>query len=174
MIIFVSSFMQGKKKFTQIHHTNKTTIYLSCQAMNENIIKPIKISSHMDIPVLENLVPAGFPSPVQGLPSDSIDLNKELIDHPSSTFCARVSGNSMIDCGISDGDLLIIDKSLSPVNGSVAVCFIDGEFTLKKISLRNDGLYLVPANRKYPEIKVSEESNFQVWGIVIHVIKSIK
>lgn len=142
--------------------------------MNKNIIKPIKISSHIDIPVLENPVPAGFPSPVQGLPSDSIDLNRELIDHPSSTFCARVSGNSMIECGISDGDLLIIDKSLSPANGSVSVCFIDGEFTLKKISLRNDGLYLVPANRKYAEIKVSEESNFQVWGIVTHVIKSIK
>ena len=142
--------------------------------MHENNIKPVEISSHIDIPVLENPVPAGLPSPAQGLPSDSIDLNKELIHHPSSTFCAKVSGNSMIDCGISDGDMLIIDKSLPPANGSVAVCFIDGEFTLKKISLRADGLYLVPANRKYPEIQVSEDSNFQVWGIVTYVIKSIK
>lgn len=142
--------------------------------MNDNIINRLEISSECPLPMLESLIPAGFPSPMQGLPCDAIDLNRELIHHPSSTFCARVAGNSMINCGISDGDLLIIDKSLTPHTGAVAVCFIDGEFTLKKIEIRKDGVYLIPANENYPEIKVAEDSNFQVWGIVTYIIKSLK
>ena len=78
----------------------------------------------------------------------------------------------MIDSGICDGDLLIIDKSLDPHDGAIAVCFVDGEFTLKRIAIRHDGVYLVPANPKFKEIKVSEESNFQVWGIVTYIIKA--
>ena len=80
----------------------------------------------------------------------------------------------MIDCGINDGDLLIIDKALTPHDGSIAVCYIDGDFTVKRISLRNDGIYLMPANSKYQPIPVSEESNFQVWGIVTHIIKTVR
>lgn len=128
----------------------------------------------MNISFIENNVPAGFPSPAQDQNSDSLDLNRELINSPSSTFCARVSGDSMIDCGINDGDLLIIDKALVPHDGSIAVCFIDGDFMVKRISIKEDGLYLMPENRSYKPIKVSEESNFQVWGIVTHIIKSVK
>lgn len=119
-------------------------------------------------------VPAGFPSPAQDCDGDTIDLNKELIRHPAATFCARVSGNSMRDCGIGDGDLLIIDKSLLPRDGCVAVCFIDGEFTLKRIAIRRDGIWLVPANPDYPELHVTEGCNFQVWGIVSFVVKDMK
>ena len=119
-------------------------------------------------------VPAGFPSPAQDKAGDSIDLNRELIPHPASTFCARVAGDSMRDCGIDDGDLLVIDKSLYPRDGDVAVCFVDGEFTLKRISLRRDGLWLEPANPAYPSLHVSEGSNFQVWGIVSYVIKGMR
>lgn len=131
----------------------------------ENITEPI--------PALDSAIPAGFPSPAEGLPSDSIDLNRELISHPSSTFCARVTGDSMIESGISDGDILIIDKSLEARNGSIAVCFYDGEFTLKRISIKSDGLYLEPSNPRYTTIKVTEDANFNVWGIVTYVIKSI-
>ncbi len=126
------------------------------------------------IPTLESAIPAGFPSPAEGLPSDSIDLNRELIAHPSSTFCARVTGDSMIESGIADGDLLIIDKSLDAHNGSIAVCFVDGEFTLKRLSIRADGLYLEPSNPRYTAIKVTEDSNFNIWGIVTYVIKSTR
>ena len=79
----------------------------------------------------------------------------------------------MIDCGINDGDLLIIDKSLTPHDGSIAVCFVDGDFTVKRLAIKSDGIYLIPANKNYPPISVSEESNFQVWGIVTHIIKSV-
>lgn len=118
-------------------------------------------------------VAAGFPSPAQEIPAQGIDLNRELIRHPATTFCARVSGNSMRDCYIEDGDLLVIDRSLLPHDGSIAVCFIDGEFTLKRIAVRREGLYLMPANEAYRPIHVTEDSNFQVWGVVTYVIKSV-
>ena len=142
----------------------------------ENNVEIIELNGGetMNISFIENKVPAGFPSPAQDRDSDCIDLNRELISNPSSTFCARVSGDSMIDCGINDGDLLIIDKALTPHDGSIAVCFIDGDFTVKRIAIKDDGLYLMPENKSYKPIKVSEESNFQVWGIVTHIIKTVR
>jgi SOS-response transcriptional repressors (RecA-mediated autopeptidases) len=131
----------------------------------------IKEKHDLDISLIDNRVQAGFPSPAQGINSDSIDLNKELIKYPSATFCAKVSGDSMIGCGINDGDLLIVDKSITPQDGCIAVCFIDGEFTVKKLSIKADGIYLVPANSRYPLIHIPEDANFQVWGIVSYVIK---
>ena len=121
----------------------------------------------------EGRVQAGFPSPAQGEYADSIDLNRALITNPEATFCARVIGNSMVDAGINEGDLLIIDRSLTPHDGSIAVCFIDGDFTVKRLSLRDDGFYLTPANASFPEMKVGEESKFVVWGVVSHINKRV-
>lgn len=143
--------------------------------MEEKIeIKELNRGENVNISFLESKVPAGFPSPAQDSDSDILDLNRELISSPSSTFCARVTGDSMIDCGIDDGDILIIDKALTPHDGSIAVCYIDGDFTVKRISIKENGIYLVPENKRYEPIKVSEESNFQVWGIVTHIIKPVK
>lgn len=121
----------------------------------------------------ETRVQAGFPSPAHGEYADSIDLNRALINNPAATFCARVIGNSMVDAGINEGDLLIIDRSLTPQNGNIAVCFVDGDFTVKRLSVREDGIYLTPANSQFPELKVDEESHFQVWGVVSHIIKRV-
>lgn len=121
----------------------------------------------------EGRVQAGFPSPAQGEYADTIDLNRALISNPAATFCARVIGNSMVDAGINEGDLLIIDRSLTPYDGSIAVCFIDGDFTVKRISIRDDGVYLTPANATFPELKVPEESSFQIWGVVSHIVKKV-
>ena len=79
----------------------------------------------------------------------------------------------MVDAGINEGDLLIIDRSLTPHDGSIAVCFIDGDFTVKRISIRDDGVYLTPANATFPELKVPEESSFQIWGVVSHIVKKV-
>jgi DNA polymerase V len=136
-------------------------------------IREIGENVSLKLAYLESSVPAGFPSPAQDSNGDSLDLNRELISNPSSTYCARVTGDSMIDCNICDGDLLIIDKSISPYDGSIAVCFLDGEFTVKRLSIEDNGVILVPANNYYPSIKVSEESNFQIWGIVTHIIKKV-
>ena len=125
----------------------------------------------MEIPLSEERVAAGFPSPADDYASTKLDLNRELIKNPASTFYARVSGLSMVDEGINDGDLLVIDKSLEPHDGSLAVCYIDGEFTLKRFE-RHDGYgLLMPANREFRPIKVTGENDFIIWGIVTYIIK---
>jgi DNA polymerase V len=133
-----------------------------------------KVSTELNIriPVVGESIRAGFPSPAEDFSDVSIDLNRELIKNPAATFFGRVRGDSMKDLGIDEGDLLVIDKSLEPADGKLAVCFIDGEFTLKLIRIEENGLWLMPANDKYKPIRVTEESDFEVWGIVVYVIKS--
>src|SRR5574344_398821 len=99
------------------------------------------VESEQALPMVEGGIAAGFPSPAQDYIDLSLDLNKELIDNPSSTFFGRVRGNSMIDAGIEDGDLLVIDKSLEPKDGDTAICFLDGEFTLKFVRIEKDVIY---------------------------------
>ena len=142
--------------------------------MDEIKISPLQPDEKtFGLQFFEGRLQAGFPSPAQGEYADTIDLNRALITNPAATFCARVIGNSMVDAGINEGDLLIIDRSLSPHNGNIAVCFIDGDFTVKRLSVRDDGVYLTPANSSFPELKVGEDSNFQIWGVVSHIIKRV-
>lgn len=137
---------------------------------NIDIFTP-QSNGSMEIPLSEERVAAGFPSPADDYASTKLDLNRELIKNPASTFYARVSGLSMVDEGINDGDLLVIDKSLEPHDGSLAVCYIDGEFTLKRFE-RHDGYgVLMPANREFRPIKVTGENDFIIWGIVTYIIK---
>jgi DNA polymerase V len=118
------------------------------------------------------LLTAGFPSPAADFIDLEIDLGKELIKNPSATFLGRVKGTSMVDVGISDGDLIIIDKSIKPETGQIAVCFLNGEFTVKKIRFVSNGCWLIPENKDFKSIFVSPNDEFMIWGIVIHVIKS--
>lgn len=137
-------------------------------------ISSIDLSQSSATTYYESRIQAGFPSPAQDAYGDVIDLNRELIDNPAATFCARVIGYSMMDAGIYNGDILIIDKSLTPRNGDIAVCFIDGDFTVKRITVKDNGIYLTPANKKFPELHVSDESNFTVWGVVSHIIHRVQ
>ena len=124
-------------------------------------------------PFIDQGISAGFPSPAQDFIDLSIDLNKELIKHPSSTFFGRVKGSSMMDAGINNGDLLIVDKSLDPTDGKIAVCFIDGEFTVKRLKVEKDCCWLLPENESYDPIRVTAENDFMVWGVVVYVIKAL-
>jgi DNA polymerase V len=126
---------------------------------------------HPSIPVYSSGISAGFPSPAADFEENNIDLNQLLIRHPYATFFGRVKGDSMINAGIADGDLLVIDKSLNPSNGSIAVCFVDGAFTVKRILIQKDCCYLMPENDHFSPIKVTEDNDFIVWGIVTAVIK---
>ncbi len=130
-------------------------------------------TSKLDLPFVGNGISAGFPSPADDFLDLSIDLNKELIQNPSATFYGRVKGDSMVDAGLSDGDLLIIDKSLEPTDSKIAVCFIDGEFTVKRIKIERDIIWLIAENKNYKPIKVTSENDFIIWGIVTTVIKSV-
>ncbi|WP_300729623.1 LexA family transcriptional regulator [uncultured Bacteroides sp.] len=131
------------------------------------------LSSELELLFADQGIRAGFPSPAQDYMSDSIDLNQELIRHPATTFYARAVGDSMKGCGIDDGDLLVIDKAIDPQEGDIVVAYIDGEFTLKKVKLEPDGscLWLIPANDEYPPIKVTDENDFIIWGVLTYNIK---
>jgi DNA polymerase V len=129
--------------------------------------------SDIKLPFIKEGVSAGFPSPATDFMENNIDLNKELSKNPLATFYIKVKGNSMINAGINDKDILVVDRSLEPKNNKVAVCFIDGEFTVKRIKVEKDGVYLMPENKNYQPIKVTEENNLIIWGIVTFVIKNI-
>ena len=118
-------------------------------------------------------VSAGFPSPALDFMENRIDLNTALSDNPLATFFIRVEGNSMIDAGIENQDVLVVDRSIEPANKKIAICFIDGEFTVKRLKLEKDGLWLMPENKKYSAIKVDVENQFLIWGIVTYVIKKM-
>ncbi|MBR2035513.1 MAG: translesion error-prone DNA polymerase V autoproteolytic subunit [Prevotella sp.] len=121
-------------------------------------------------------IKAGFPSPAQDYLTDSIDLNKELIRHKETTFLARVSGNSLMEAGINDGDLVVIDKSLEVKDGDFVVAFIDGEFTLKEFRRdeENNCAWLIPHNKQFEPIKVTEENDFMIWGVLTYTIKQLR
>jgi DNA polymerase V len=132
------------------------------------------ISEELRLPLVEAFINAGFPSPADDYLETKLDLNTLLIKDPSSTFFARVRGNSMEDVGIHDGDILIIDKSLEPKQKSVLICFIDGDFTVKKVSKVNGDFYLVPQNKDFAPIKIEKSSDFRLWGVVTYCIHNLR
>ena len=118
---------------------------------------------------------AGFPSPADDYMHESLDFNRDLIRHPEATFYGRVKGDSMIDAGICDGDIAVIDRSLEPRDGDIVVGYIDHEFTIKYLDLEHakDGyIELRPANSDFEPIRVEMDDDFEVWGVVIWTIKS--
>lgn len=151
-------------------HTYFSPSNMTKSEVSLEILRP-DLSNHTSLPFAEMGVQAGFPSPAQDYMSESIDLNHELIRHPASTFYARVEGNSMIDEGIAPGDILVIDRSIEPADGDLAVCCLDGDFTLKRITLRQGQIWLIPSNDAFDPILVTPECRFEVWGVVTYTIK---
>ena len=122
---------------------------------------------------IDTSISAGFPSPADDFKQERLSLDKELIKNKEATFFARVSGQSMIDAGLHDNDLLVIDRSLEPEDNKIAVCYLDGEFTVKRLKVKNGTIWLIPENKNYEPIKITEENNFIIWGIVTNVIKKV-
>ena len=119
-------------------------------------------------------IKAGFPSPAEDYLHDSLDFNHDLIKNPEATFYGRVSGDSMIEAGICDGDIAVIDRSLQPIDGDIIVAYVNGEFTIKYLSLshKDEGyIELKPANPNYSPIRIDADDNFRVWGVVVWTIK---
>lgn len=119
-------------------------------------------------------VSAGFPSPALDYEKERIDLNEIVIKNPEATYYAKVDGDSMKETGIMDGDLLVVDKSIEAQDGQIAVCFLNGEFTLKRLKYFGKELWLIPENKAYVPIQVEEESDFRIWGVVTYVIKKME
>ena len=126
----------------------------------------------LSLPFFDIGIVAGFPIPLDNdEKSQDIELLKMLCPNPESSYLIRVEGNSMIDAGIESGDIVIVDKSnRNPSESEVAVCEFNGEYTLKRFVKRNGFGWLVPANPDYPEIKVTPEDSFSIWGTVTYII----
>jgi DNA polymerase V len=144
--------------------------------MNSNISLSVflpEIASPTKVNWINTKVWAGFPSPAEDYEEQKLDLNKKLVKHPSATFFITVQGNSMINAGIDEGDILVVDKSIPPENNCIAVCIINDDFTVKRLLKTKEGVYLKPENHNYKPLLVTDEHNFKVWGIVSYVIKKI-
>ena len=126
-----------------------------------------------ELPYISSGIKAGFPSPAADFDESKISLDNVLVKNREATFYAKASGTSMIGAGIDDGDILVIDRSIEPQNNKVAVCYIDGEFTIKRIKVEKDCVYLMPENESFQPIKVTEDNQLIIWGMVTYVIKSI-
>jgi len=129
------------------------------------------VSSSLALPYADKGIQAGFPSPAQDYINEAIDLNREIVRHPASTFYGRVEGDSMIEEGIETGDILVIDRSIEPADGDLTVCCIDGEFTLKRIKLEHGRVWLIPSNDAFDPILVTPDNRFEIWGVVTYTIK---
>ena len=129
-------------------------------------------SEKLKIPLLSDSVSAGFPSPADDYTEENIDLNDHLISNPFSTFFLRVKGDSMVNAGINDKDLIIVDKSLTAKPGNIIIAMIDGEFTVKRLSIKNNELYLKSENNNYPNFRFKNHLDIQIWGVVIYSIHS--
>jgi DNA polymerase V len=135
--------------------------------------RPTEISPLIMLPLFSERVPCGFPSPAQDYIEDRLDLNKLLIKHPSATYFIKVSGESMHDAGISNGDLLVVDRSLSAVHGDIVIAAVSGEFTVKELRT-HPFLQLVPHNHEYPSISFQNVDELEIFGVVIFSIKAHK
>lgn len=131
---------------------------------------PIDSNDSLELDMLGE-VRAGFPSLADEEPTEKLDLIKLLVRHPASTFFFRIGGTSMIEAEMDEGDIIIVDRSIEPYNGCSAVCFIDGEFTVKRIERHKDHIDLIAANPKFPTMHITPDNEFAIWGVVTYVIK---
>ena len=132
---------------------------------------PLQKTSELQIPFYDSLLSAGFPSPADDFMENKIDLNDKLISHPNATFLVRVEGKSMINAGINSGDVVVVDKSLEAKSGQIVVAVLDGDFTLKRLYINAGEMSLRPENPDFPEIKIGEDTSFEIWGVVTWIIK---
>ena len=121
-------------------------------------------------PVFLDSVSAGFPSPATDYMENKLDLNEYLIKHPAATFIVKAKGPSMSDAGILSGDLLIVDRSITPKSNDIVIASIFGDLTVKKLQKKENSLFLLSANSDYPSIQVKEEMECFIWGVVTYII----
>jgi len=121
-------------------------------------------------PLFTSGVSAGFPSPAEDYIEGRLDLNELMVQHPAATFFVRVAGDSMVNAGIHDGDILVVDRSLEPAHGKVVIAVVEGELTVKRLFAKNGTVRLLAENPDYPSIELSGDSGFEVWGVVTYVI----
>ena len=129
--------------------------------------------SALKIPLVTSRVAAGFPSPAGDFIDKTLDLNEFLIRHPAATFFVRVEGESMIECGIHPGDILIVDKALEPADGNIVIAALDGDFTVKRFRAREGKCFLLAENPAFAPLEITGEMRLEIWGVVTYVIHKV-
>ncbi len=150
--------------------------FLHQQVFPQSSIKPVPLATHPEshlLPVFASGVRAGFPSPADDHAEPGLDLN-QLIENRASTFCAWAEGDSMQDLGILDGDLMVIDRSLTPRHDDVVVADMNGSFTVKRLVQKSNACFLMPANPDYPAIPIKPDDEVRIWGVVVRVIHDLR
>lgn len=137
-------------------------------------IHPLTTGYPHKYPYFTVRVAAGFPSPADDYIEKRIDLNEQLIEHPSSTFFVKVTGESMVGAGILSGDTLIVDRSLRAMHGDIVLAVLCGEFTVKRLIKRDNQVFLAAENPSFKPITIKDPDEFEIWGVVIHVIHSYR
>jgi len=139
-------------------------------------LAPVRLSDNLTsfkVPFFGHTVRAGFPSPADDYVADTLDLNEHLMPRKEATFLLTVSGDSMIEAGIHNGDILIVDRSINPTSGRVVIAVLDGQFTVKTLEKKRGKIRLLPANPVFVPIEIKDEQELQIWGVVTKVIHSL-
>ncbi len=128
--------------------------------------------SEIILPLYSTKVSAGFPSPADDFVEQKLDLNQHLIKNPAATFLVKVEGESMIDASIHPGDILVVDRSVDAIDGKIVIAILDGDFTVKRFKKTEESLFLNPENAEFSPIEITDDMDFEVWGVVTNIIKS--
>jgi DNA polymerase V len=139
----------------------------------DGVLLPDLTAAKVELPLFAHRVPAGFPSPADDYIDQRLDLNDHLVNHPAATFFVRVQGHSMQGASINDGDLLIVDRAIDPVDGKVVIAAVNGELTVKRLMLRNGQAWLQPENPAYAPLEIIEGLDCVIWGVVTNVIHKL-
>ncbi len=142
----------------------------SSPASSQLVFYSVSTQVSQPLPFFVSAIQAGFPSPADDYIEQALDLNELIIKHPAATFYVRVQGDSMENAGIYSGDILVVDRSLTAHHKSIVLAVLDGEFTVKRLMMKDQEIYLVAENASYPHIKIRPETQFEVWGVVTYVI----
>lgn len=167
-IPFVKAWLQGQ---ADLPETEQPILETPPSLGDGVVIERANVSSHQPLPLFSHKVVAGFPSPADDNIEYALDLNQQLIKRPETTFLLKVQGDSMKKVGIHNGDILVVDRSLEPSDGKVVIAALDGELTVKRLSIKSTGMWLVPENDHYLPIPVRENSDMVIWGVVTATIR---
>jgi len=147
--------------------------YLVSMKQTTHMISIFRPHTPAAIPLYQSHIRAGFPSPAEDYIEKTLDFNEYLVKHPAATFTVKVAGNSMTGAGIHNGDLLIVDRAITPAHNRIVIAVLDGELTVKRLVRQGQKVFLAAENPEYSPIEVPPESNFEIWGVVTNVIHPV-
>jgi DNA polymerase V len=133
----------------------------------------VEVRTNLSVPLVGAGVKAGFPSPAEEFEDRPLDFNELLVTNPAATFAVRAQGDSMAGAGVFDGDICVVDRSLKPTDRSIIVALVNGEFTMKRLRMKNGRVWLQAENPAYPDIPITDGMEFEIWGVVAKSVRML-